>query len=213
MAAVLACGEGAVLSHWDAAALLAMLAPRDGPTHVTIASSGGRRHRPGIRLHRCPSLPSTATTRRNGIAVTTPARTIADLRRVASTDEVQRAIREAEFLGLDLGNEANVESERARTLLERRFLRLCRRYRLPMPEVNVYVGGYEVDFLWPGHRLVVETDGWQGHRGRVAFEADRAKDVELKLLGYEVVRFTYRQLMERPAEVAAKLRVLLAARK
>jgi very-short-patch-repair endonuclease len=209
MAALLACGDRAVLSHRSAAELWAMLSPRDGPAHITIPTSGGRRRRPGIRLHRYPSLPPSATTRRNGIAVTTPARTIADLRRVASVDEVRRAIREAEFAGLDLGDGGGLESERVHTSLERRFLRLCRHHRLPKPVVNVYVGPYEVDFLWPGRRLVVETDGWRGHRGRVAFEIDRAKDVELKLLGYEVVRFTYRQVTEQPEAVADKVRALL----
>jgi len=211
MAAVMALGAGAVLSHRSAAELWRLLTARRGPIDVTIATLGGRYKRSGIRLHRCPSLPSTVTTRRNGIAVTTPARTIADLRRVASIDEIRRAIREAEFAGLDLGEEASRDIDLTRSRLERRFLRLCRRHRLPKPDVNVYVGPHEVDFVWPDCRLVVETDGWRGHRGRVAFEADRAKDLELKLLGYDVVRFTYRQVEGRPAAVAAKLRALLRA--
>jgi very-short-patch-repair endonuclease len=212
MAAVLACGAGAVLSHRSAAELWTMLSPGSGVIHVTVPIPGGRRRRPGIRLHRFPSLPTSATTHRNGIAVTTPARTIADLRRVASPDEARCAIREAEFAGLDVADEASRDSEPTRSKLERRFLRLCRRHRLPLPEVNQRIGPYEVDFLWRECRLVVETDGWQGHRGRVAFEADRAKDLELKLLGYEVVRFTYRQVEKRPAAVAAKLRALLRPR-
>jgi very-short-patch-repair endonuclease len=212
MAAVLASGDGAVVSHRSAAELWDMLSPIGGPIHVTVPIPGGRRRRPGIRLYRCPSLPKSATTRRSGIAVTTPARTIADLRRVASVDEVRRAIREAEFAGLDVGDEASREGDLTRSRLERRFLKICHRHRLPKPQVNMKIGPHEVDFLWREHRLVVEVDGWQGHRGRVAFEADRAKDLELKLLGYEVVRFTYSQVEGQPAAVAVKLRALLRRR-
>ncbi|HMC06903.1 MAG TPA: DUF559 domain-containing protein [Solirubrobacterales bacterium] len=79
-----------------------------------------------------------------------------------------------------------------------------------MPEVNVSVGRYTVDFLWRARGLVVETDGWRFHRGRTAFEEDRARDVWLKLRGYDVVRFTYRQVMEQSADVAKALRGLLA---
>ena len=67
-----------------------------------------------------------------------------------------------------------------------------------------------VDFLWCSQRLVVETDGYRFHRGRLAFEADRARDVELKLLGYTVVRFTHRQVVDDPSRVARTLRTLLA---
>src|SRR5436190_3282042 len=97
MAAAIACGEGAVLSHRSAAELWRMLTPRDGPVDVTVPTAGGRKRRPGIRLHRIPSLPRATTTLRQGIPVTVPARTIAGLRRVASVDEVRRAIRKAEF--------------------------------------------------------------------------------------------------------------------
>lgn len=209
MAAVLAHGEGAVLSHRSAAELWRLFAPREGAVDVTVPSSGGRRRRPGIRLHRSPSLPIAATTRLRGIAVTTPARTIADLRRAVTADELRLAIRQAEFLGLDLGNEGGVELDLTRSPLERRFLRMCRRHRLPKPEVNTKIGFREVDFLWRDRRLIVETDGYGSHRGRVAFEDDRAKDVELKLLGYEVVRFTWRQVTDEPKAVATKLRALL----
>jgi very-short-patch-repair endonuclease len=188
---------------------LGLLAPREGAVDVTVPSSSGRRRRPGIRLHRSPSLPIAATTRRRGIGVTTPARTIADLRRAVTADELRRAIRQAEFLGLDLGNAGGVEGDLTRSRLERRFLRMCRRHRLPKPEVNTRLGLHEVDFLWRDRRLIVETGGYGSHRGRVAFEDDRAKDVELKLLGYEVVRFTWRQVTDEPKAVAAKLRALL----
>jgi very-short-patch-repair endonuclease len=153
-------------------------------------------------------LPNAATTRRNGIAVTTPARTLADLRRVVSVDDVRRAIREAEYLRLPIGDLDGIE-ELTRTRLERAFLRLCRRHRLPKPEVNVVIGPYEVDFLWRDRRLIVEVDGYRSHGTRSAFEEDRARDVALTVLGYEVVRFTYRQVTDQPDPVAHALRLLL----
>jgi very-short-patch-repair endonuclease len=86
------------------------------------------------------------------------------------------------------------------------MLWVCRRYHLPIPEVNVPIGPYTVDFLWRDRRLVVETDGWEAHRGRQAFEDDRARDAYLRLQGYEVLRFTWRQLMAERGSVVAVLR-------
>jgi very-short-patch-repair endonuclease len=146
-------------------------------------------------------------TRRQNIPVTTPARTIADLRRVAPPEVVRRAVRQAVVVGLDIPED--VEADFTRSELERRFLHLCRRHRLPSPQVNSRVGVFRVDFLWPKQRLIVETDGYRYHSGRQAFEDDRARDVELRLLGYDVVRFTHRQLTHDPAGVAAALRAVL----
>jgi very-short-patch-repair endonuclease len=197
-----------VLSHRSAAELLGLLPVRPGPIHVTVASDNGRRKRQGVRIHRSSSLPSAATTRQDGIAVTTPARTIADLRRTVPVETVRQALRQASFEGLDLGSEGGEHRERSE--LERRFLGLCRRYRLPAPEVNVAIGPYTVDFLWPARRVVVETDGWGSHRGRQAFEDDRARDAYLRLEGYEVLRFSWRQVTGNPGFVAAVLRRYLS---
>jgi hypothetical protein len=117
--------------------------------------------------------------------VTTPARTIADLRRTAPRWEFRRAIRQAEVLGLPLGE---VPSERTRSDLERDFLKICRRYRLPAPEVNVEVGAYLADFLWREQRIIVETDSYRYHRGWQAFKDDHARDLELRQRGFEVIR-------------------------
>ena len=206
MAAVLACGEGAVLSHRSAAELWSLLPRRAGLIDVTIPTSAGRRRRRGIRLHRSPSLPNAATTRRNRIAVTTPARTLADLRRAVPAEQFRKAVRQAEFLGFDLGA---IPTDGTRSELEQLLIRVCRRHRLSPPEVNAKVGRFTVDFLWRDRRLIVETDGYQGHGGRQAFEDDRAQDVELKLLGYEVVRFTHRKVTHDPDGVAVALRALL----
>jgi very-short-patch-repair endonuclease len=207
MAAVLACGDGAVLSHRSAAAQWGLLPTAAGPVDVTVRGGGGRQRRLGVRRHRTRSLTRAEVTRRRGIPVTTPARTIADLRRIVPPTQVRRAIREAEALGFDLGT--SVEQDGTRSELEHRFLRLCRRHRLPMPQANAPVGRFTVDFLWRERELIVETDGYRYHHGRQAFEDDRARDTELRLLGYEVVRFTYRQVLDDPTWVAAALRRLL----
>jgi very-short-patch-repair endonuclease len=203
-AAVAACGEGALLSHRSAAELWRMLPIGAGPIHVTVPGSGGRARRRGLVIHHSSLLLPTDTTRRDGIAVTKPARTIADLKRTEPATLVRKALRQAAFLGLHVGNEG--EGARERSELERRMLWTCRRHHLPAPEVNVPLGPFTVDFLWRDRRLVVETDGWEGHRGRQAFEDDRARDAFLRLQGYEVLRFTWRQVFEDPRSVVAVLR-------
>jgi len=206
MAAVLACGEGAALSHRSAAALW-RIGPLSAPVDVTVASSGGRASRQGIRLHRSLTLSPADLTRRAGIPVTKPARTLEDLRRVLPRKWFARALREAEFLGLPIGED--FKPDRTRTDLEGLFLSLVRRHRLPQPEVNVRVDRFIVDFLWRTECLIVEVDGWESHRMRSAFETDRARDARLNVLGYAVVRFTWRQVDNDAREVARTVRNLL----
>jgi very-short-patch-repair endonuclease len=209
-AAVLACGEGAALSHRSAAELWEMLKPQGGLVHVTVPTTSGRSNQRGIRLHRSPSVLSVTTSHKD-INVTTPARTIADLRKAGmDVDELRRAIRQAEFDKLSIEGEAEKEEALTRGWLERRFRRMCKEHDLLPPEVNAFVGPHEVDFLWRDRRLIVETDDWRSHRGRQAFEDDRAKDAELRVLGFTVVRFTYLQVTQRWAWVEHKVRVLLA---
>ena len=204
LAAVLACGEGAVLSHRSAAELWELLRPRGGPVHVTVPGTAGRQQRRRIRTHRSLVLDRRECASRRGVPVTTPARTIADLRRTVGGAEVRRAVRQAEVLGLPLG--AAVESDGTRSELERRFLAICRRHGLPTPEVDARLGDLRVDFLWRRERLVVETDGYRYHRGREAFEVDRERDARLNLLGFRPLRFTQRQLVNDAATVVATLK-------
>jgi Protein of unknown function (DUF559). len=130
--------------------------------------------------------------------VTTPSRTLADLRRLLPQQQFATALRQAEFLGLPI--DQRLEPDKTRSELEARFLAICRRHR--KPEVNTTVGPFIADFLWLRQRLIVELDGYRAHGTRSAFESDRARDIELKLLGYEVIRLTWRQLTSEPARVA-----------
>ena len=161
-------------------------------------------------MHRTRTLTDDQITRRLNIPVTTPSRTLIDLRRVLPQPQFAAALRQAEFLGLPI--DAAMEPDHTRSELERRFLALCRRHRLSQPVVNVRIGRHTVDFLWPEHRLIVEVDGYRAHGTRSAFESDRARDLELRLLGYEVVRFTWRQVTDRPRGVADALRRLIHGR-
>jgi very-short-patch-repair endonuclease len=206
MAAVLALGAGGVLSHRSAAALWELMRPRNGPVDVSLPSRNGRRRREGIRIHRPVLLKAPETTRRRGIPVTSPARTLADLRATVPAEDLRRAIRQADVLGLPTG--PAVSSDRTRSELERQFLLLCRRHRLPTPAVNVRIGRLTVDFCWMEQRLIVETDGYRYHRGRTAFEDDRARDLQVRGLGYEVLRLSSRQVFDEATKVGA---VLLAA--
>lgn len=209
--AVLAFGDGAVLSHRSAAALWGLLPPIEGPVDVSLPSRSGRRQRRGIRIHRPESLRPQETTRRRGVPVTSPARTLMDLRTSVPPRELRRAVRQADFLGLPTG--PDIEVDKTRSELERRFLWLCRRHHLTKPATNVRIGRLAVDFCWVEQRLIVETDGYQAHRGRGAFEDDRGRDLKLRALGFEVVRLSYRQVFHESAEVAAVLHSALGLRR
>jgi very-short-patch-repair endonuclease len=209
MAAVLARGPGAVLSHLSAAALLRMVDSPPRPTHVTVPGTGGRKRRQGIVLHRVSTLLPSHTTIRYSIPVTTSARTLEDLRRILPTKKFAAALRQAEYRHLPIGD--LFEPDGTRSELETVFLRLCKRHRLPSPEVNVRVGPYVVDFLWREQRLIVEVDGYRAHRGRQAFEDDRQRDLELELLGYRVRRFSHAQVTRQGAMVAKSVRAALDA--
>ncbi|MGN6814748.1 MAG: type IV toxin-antitoxin system AbiEi family antitoxin domain-containing protein [Solirubrobacterales bacterium] len=160
MAAVLACGEGAVLSHGSAAALWGLLRPIDGPIHVSVPTTSGRKSQRAICLHRCPSLadppssPSSPAIRgergrgiaahRHNIPVTTVQRTIDDLDGTVPSYLLRRARRQAELMGIRL---RGAVGKRSRSDLEEDFLALCARPRLPPPETSVKLGRWEVDFL------------------------------------------------------------------
>jgi very-short-patch-repair endonuclease len=224
LAAVLAAGRGtwvdggsilsfwgAAVSHRSAAGVWELLPISGGSIEVIVEGTGGKRRRSGIRIHRSRSLRDADVTLRRGVPVTTPARTVADLRRTLPERELRQAIRQAEVLGLRL--DEDTAPDRTRSDLERDFLDLCRRHGLPPPEVNVRVGCHLVDFLWREARFVVETDGYRYHRGLAAFQDDRARDLDLERRGYAVVRLSERQVSEEPAGVAASLAAAMRGRR
>ena len=207
MAAVLACGEGAALSHGSAAVLWGFLKPLRGPVHVTSPSTSGKAQRSEVALHRSPSLAQRdergerRVTVRERIPVTTPRRTIEDLPATLPPHLVRRAKRQAEFLKYEL----RLPTDRSRSGLESDFLAFLRRHHLPPPEVNVKLYRYEVDFLWRAHHLVVETDDHSSHGGPTSFEDDHQRDMHLRRMGLTVLRYTGAQLRSYPAEIAAEL--------
>jgi very-short-patch-repair endonuclease len=151
-----------------------------------------------------------------------------DLADVVTPRELERAFDEAHYLRLDLSGLSPVRGRRGagrlaallakhelgctrtRNDFEERLLGLCRRAGLPLPRVNEEVEGFEVDFSWPQARLIVETDGWQAHGTRAAFERDRLRDATLIAAGWRPLRITWRRLESEPEAVAVQLRTLLA---
>ena len=231
MAAVLAFGRGAVLSHWDAAALWELIEPRGTRFHVTIDTRAGIARRPGLTPHRS-RLDREDRERSHGIPVTSIPRTLLDLAEVIDPPGLRRAYEEAARLGAldvhaiervlarahgrrgftplrDLLGYDPAPATQARSELELLFLDLVRDAGLPTPAVNVLVEGFLVDAYWPTARIVVELDGYEYHRGREAFERDHAKLGRLRLAGYEVLPLTHRQLVQEPAWVTGAVRSLL----
>jgi very-short-patch-repair endonuclease len=229
LAAVLACGPGAVLSHAAAAAHWNIRGSAATVVDVTVPNRGGRRPRKGLRVHRSGRLTLEEVTVHEGIPVTTVARTLLDLADVLPAQALKRAIDEAEYLRLlDMtsliaavnGNPgrrgatvlklAQEEPARTRTELERRFLELVDRRGLPKPRVNSRVEGYEADFVWPEDKVIVETDGRDAHTTRSAFERDRLRDRRLLRAGYRTIRLTTRALRYDEDAIAADLDALLS---
>jgi very-short-patch-repair endonuclease len=236
MAAVLACGRRAVLSHRAAAALHGIRQDHRARTDVTLPSSSTR-SRPTIDVHKSSTLQPRDITTVDGIPCTTVARTLVDLGDVVTPRAVEQAVDQAEVLRVFDGKTVHEALARAGprrgagvlravlagygqpTLtekeLEERFLALCRRASLPSPAVNAWIPladgiAYRADFLWRAERLIAETDGRDVHTTRKAFEHDRLRDQRLTLAGLTVVRFTWRQVTDEPQRVAEALRTLLA---
>ncbi len=213
-AAVLACGEAAILSHDSAAALWGL--GRWPDSHEVIAPH--RRRRDGIVAHRSRSLPRRDITRQHGIPVTTPVRTICDIAPRRTDDQLLKAVDDARiqgWLGPDATDELVQRCPRLRGLigtsatrsqLERAWRRFARRQALPPHELNAPVHGYEVDVYFPAHRLAIELDGWHFHRGPRSFRTDRVRDTVLKDHGIDTVRLTHDRLTD--AEGARLHRIL-----
>jgi very-short-patch-repair endonuclease len=212
MAAVLACGPGAVLSHRSAAALFGLIRwPR------TLEVTAPTDHRvPGIHTHRSCRLSDVTT--HYGIPTTTPARTLHDLAKILDPASLTRAVNDARLRSLLSADDLDPAVARrltsgrteapTRSVFEDAFLAFLDRHRLPRPEVNQRIAGYEVDMLWRSRRLVAELDGRAYHDD---FEHDRERDADLLAAGLRVVRVTWRRLTRAEHREAARFRVLLAS--
>jgi very-short-patch-repair endonuclease len=227
MAAVLAYGGGALLSHYPAAVLWGLRPAPAHTMHVTV-SGRGVRSREGIQAHSAHLHPHDAA-RKHGIPVTSPARTLLDLATTVSHKHLDRAVNEARVHRLVSDHSLNeqfiryprhrgtralkhamrIEPALTRSEAEKLALDLIRAARLPTPETNVMLHGWEVDLLWREQRLAVESDSYAFHSSRRSFERDRRKDRELSAEGYVVLRLTWRELIDEPAAIVATLAAAL----
>lgn len=215
MGAALACGSGAMLSHSSAAALWRIGKEQCGLVELSLPSPF-HRHRPGLRIHRRPSLNlQRDLTREYGIPVTTPIQTLIDMSLRLDRAGIERIINEADKYNLAhppqlrealdaRGGEPGVAKLRfildRRTFrltkeeLERRFLPLVRQVGLPTPLTGQWVNEFEVDFYWPDLGLVVETDGLRYHRTPAEQARDRLRDQTHTAAGLTPLRFTHEQV-------------------
>lgn len=238
MAAVLACGTGAVISHREAAALHDLRASNRTTVDVTVPGRSAPRVK-GVTVHRSVTLTAADVTVVDGIPCTTPARTHLDLASVVSLHETERALNQADAMGvlnlraladqlrrnphapgagrlraaLELYEPDAAPTEKG---METDLLALVRAAGLPAPERQVWFDfgdgepSIRADFVWRAQRLVLETDGRRFHGTTQAFEVDRRRDQRLSKAGWRVVRITWRQLRYRPGQVVDLLDDLLA---
>ncbi len=229
LAAVLACGPGAVLSHRTAAAHWGLL--NTTQTRIDVTAPRGRHGAPGIRLHRSRSLDAQDATDHEGIPITTVSRTLLDLAATARPSDLERALAQAERLQLYdhravqatiasanghrgthvLAQATTRKPKWTRNEWEAEFLQELRDAGLPEPETNEAFhvpdhGQCEPDYHWPEHRVIVELDGFETHGTRAAFHADRAKDAALTASGHRVLRFTRD---DHPTRAARRVRALV----
>jgi very-short-patch-repair endonuclease len=233
-AAVLACGQGALLSDLPAAALLGMTQLPARTPHVTVAGARGRT-RDGIVIHRRAVAPCDRLIR-HGIPCTSPARTVFDLAASMPEPELEAILVQADSLRilnrrrldeLAAENRGHRGAPKLRSLLapdpirirsevELDFSWLCRRAGIEAPQVNRRISvesrSIEVDFCWPGRKTIVEVDGYAFHGGRSRANSDRDRDQLLAIAGWRVIRFTADQIRGDPDEVVRRLRRLVGRR-
>jgi very-short-patch-repair endonuclease len=228
MAAVLSCGPDAVLSHESAAALWGIRPEQRSEIDVSVLRAADRR-RPGIVVHRRPSLSAGDCARKDAIPVTTPVRTLVDLATCLQRDQLEAAVNEADkrdltdaevlrshLAGLRGGRGVprlrELLDRRTFTLtdseLERRFLPLTRKVGLPKPQTGRYVNGFRVDFYWPDLGLIVETDGLRYHRTPAQQARDRLRDQAHLAAGLTPLRFTHAQVRFSSGQVLSTLQAV-----
>jgi hypothetical protein len=231
LAAVLAAGPGAVLSHRDAAALHGMRTmPEERP--VSVSTPAHARAMAGVWVKARRTLAVDDVTVIKAIPVTSPARTLVDLAPMLTAAQLQSTLGEADRRGLldvqaveralartkgrhghghrplrpALGAHAKHGAVLTRSWLEERFLDLVIDAGLPRPLLNAPAAGFEVDALWPGERVAVELDGWADHKEREAAARDRDKTNRLQVAGYVVLRFMHGDVVGDPERVTSALR-------
>jgi hypothetical protein len=229
-AAVLACGDKALLSHGSAASLWGFYKHWDEPFEVTAPSL---RTRPGIKVHRSRVLTAPDRDRQLGIPVTSPARTALDVAPGLTDQRLTRVVndgRHARLLHLDdledvlSRNPTHPGTKRlkpfvetpagpTRSELEDEFIAFAKRYGLPAPVTNTRILGHEVDVLFAAERVIVEIDSWEFHRFRSNFESDRNRDADFLAGGYVTVRVTDERMKQAPEQEARRLHEILADRR
>lgn len=231
MAAVLLGGPAALVSHTSALTVWRLWSARNaGPVHVTVPGSG-RSGRRGIRFHRVDQLADEERAIIDGIPVTSPSRTLADVAGVFGSRELELVVSAAEREGLISDDELAALPDRyrgrpgipmltelveptgrnfTRSEAERRCLEMLRRGGLPRPHANVPFGPYELDFFWPDERVAIEVDGRAHHTVPPRFEGDRRKDAWLRARGIEVIRLTWRQITGNATATAVQVGQTLA---
>jgi hypothetical protein len=226
LAAVLACGEGALLSGRAAAHLFGLLKGHAPPPEVTAPAE---RRIPGVVTRRERGADRRDAITWRGVPVTTVASTLVDIAQALELDDLARACHEAGVLHRT--RPADVEAVLARrpnapgaanlrrilrgdvrvtlSALERRFLARLRAAGLPLPQTNRPAGGRRVDCRWPEHRLTVELDSYRYHSSRHAWEQDRHREREARARGDEFRRYTYGDVFDDPRLMLSELRGLL----
>jgi very-short-patch-repair endonuclease len=226
LAAVKACGDGAVLCGRAAAHLWRLI---KGPPPQPEVRHTTKRVVPGVVTHRVKEIPAGEMSERDGISITSVPRTLVDLASSLPEPALARACHEA---GVQYGTTprqvdkvlARLPNPRGRAKLEKvlrgearvtlsrleaQFLARLRKAKLPLPVTNRVAGGFRVDCRWPDHRLTVELDSYRYHNSRHAFEKDRLRDREARARGDELRRYTWRDVSEEPEYMLSELRGLL----
>ncbi|HEX6782244.1 MAG TPA: DUF559 domain-containing protein [Solirubrobacterales bacterium] len=235
MAAVLACGPGAVLSHFNAGHHWHMCGSR-GPIEVLRQSGGFRAEGHwGVRLHQTRRLFEYEVTLKRGIPVVVRERALLDLAARTDAKRLERIVVQAYKSGhLDwrrlgritdrrrgckgvgrlrqIASEVDAEALETKSVSEVDFLALWREMNMQIPACNVLVEGHLVDFLWPAQKVIVETDSWSHHGDRPTFESDHQRDVDLVAAGYDVHRTTYKMLDRNPDPFLRNVRRALLTR-
>jgi very-short-patch-repair endonuclease len=228
--ALLACGQGAVLSHGSAASLWGLFKSWELPFEVTVARTRMPRN---VRVHRAANLTRKDVRYHQALHVTSPARTILDitprltdkaLTRVVNDARLARYLRLPELAELLERCPRQTGAKRLRPFVtatggptrsefEDAFVAFTERFGLPRPKLNAIVGGREVDAVFEAEKLIVELDGFDYHSDRAAFEEDRDRDADNLLGGFGTVRITWDRMTKRPRNEAARLNAILAQRR